>query len=112
MKINTKIRINDTVKVTKGKDLGKTGKVLRVFGEQAKVLVENINEYKKHVKNRGNQKGGIFTISKPLSIANVALVCPSCKKTTRVGYEIKAGVKNRICKKCKSVIKVEEVKNK
>jgi large subunit ribosomal protein L24 len=110
--IKSKIRINDNVAITKGKDLGKTGKVLQVLVEKRKVVVENINQYKKHQKPVGKNKGGILTITKPLSIANVALVCPSCKKKTRVGFEIKAGVKSRICKKCQAVIKTEEKKKK
>lgn len=104
-----KIRKNDTVKVTRGKDKGKTGKVEKVFPKKNKVTVAGVNVYKKHLKPKGKDKpGGIIDIIKPLAVANVVLVCPKCKKQTRVGYQfdktsLPAGrqtKKYRICKKC------------
>lgn len=96
-----KLHIGDLVKVTGGKDKGKTGKVLKVVPTTDKVLVEDVNQYKKHIKkNVQGQKSEIITISKPLPVASVALICPKCKKQTRVGYEIVKDNKVRICKKC------------
>ena len=96
-----KIKKGDTVIVTRGKDKGHRGAVLKSFVSLEKVLVEGANQYKKHVKRNPNgQASEIITITKPLPVAAVALVCPSCKKQTRVGYEIEKGVKSRICKKC------------
>lgn len=100
-----KIKKNDTVKILLGKDQGETGKVLKVLPKEDKVLVEGINVSKRHVKKTKQYEGGIVNLSKPVNISNVILVCPSCKKETRVSFEIKNGVKSRICRKCKEVIK-------
>ena len=98
-----KLLKNDTVKVVAGKDSGKTGKIERVFSKESKVLVEGVNQYKRHMKARSaNQKSEIITITKPLPVANVALICPKCKKQTRVGYKLIKDAKVRICKKCKT----------
>lgn len=106
-----KIKKGDQVQIQLGKDQGKTGKVLRVFPKEDKVLVEGLNVYKRHVgKKSGAKEGSILEISKPVNISNVILVCPNCKKGTRVGYKIEGKTKTRICKKCKEVIKVENVK--
>lgn len=98
-----KLRKNDQVKIVAGKDSGKTGKIEQLFPQIDKVLVEGINQYKKHVKARTQgQQSEIVTITKPLPVANVMLICPKCKKETRVGYVINKDVKTRICKKCKA----------
>jgi len=110
-----KIHKDDTVKITAGKDKGKTGKVEKVFprtkhsavpGKISKVLVGGVNLYKKHLKSRGEGKpGGIIEITKPIPVANVVLVCPKCQQPTRVGYQLdKQGKKHRFCKKCKQLI--------
>ncbi len=91
----------DEVKVVAGKDKGKTGKVEKSFAKEAKVLVAGVNEYKRHQKGgMGNTKSEVITITKPLPVANVQLICPKCKKLTRVGYKMEKGVKVRICRKC------------
>ncbi len=101
-----KIKQGDTVKVTVGKDRGKTGKVEKVYPKKNRVLVAEVNKYKKHVKPQGqNKPGGIIDITKPLPVANVALVCPQCKEVSKIGYMIdKKGEKHRVCKKCKQVV--------
>lgn len=99
-----KIKKNDIAKILLGKDRGKTGKVLRVFGKQNKVLVEGMNLYKRHVRKMGQTEGGIIEIAKPLDISNVALVCPNCQKATRIGYKLESKTKIRICKKCEVAI--------
>lgn len=96
-----KLKKDDQVKIVHGKDAGKTGKVIRVFGKEDKVVVEGVNQYKRHVKGRmQGQKSEIITITKPLPVANVILLCPKCNKPTRVGYTDVKGAKERICKKC------------
>lgn len=96
-----KIRIGDTVKIVAGKDAGKSGKVEKVFSKEAKLVVENINQFKRHLKARSQtQPAEIVTITKPLPIANVALICPKCKKSTRIGFIIEKDTKIRICRKC------------
>src|SRR5579859_6775787 len=97
-----KIKKGDTVQIVVGKDDGKTGKVEKVFVKTSKVLVEGVNQYKRHIKARlAGQKSEIITITKPLPVANMMLLCPSCKKPTRVGYSITKESKVRVCKKCK-----------
>lgn len=100
-----KLRKNDLVTVVRGKDKGKTEKIEKVFTDTGKVLVANVNQFKRHLKSRGQgMKSEIVIISKPLPVSNVALVCPKCKKLTRVGYQITKGEKTRICRKCQKEI--------
>ena len=101
-----KLKRKDKVVVLMGKDKGKTGEVTRVLPSESRVVVEGINIVKKHVKpSNKNPRGGILEIVKPILAGKVALVCPNCKKPTRVGYEVKNGNKERICRKCKAVVK-------
>ena len=100
-----KIKKGDSVKVIRGKDKGKEGKVEKVLPKEGKVLVTNVNLYKRHLKARSEkQPSEIVTLTKPMPETNVILVCPKCHKTTRVGYKLEKGIKSRICKRCKSEI--------
>jgi len=101
-----KIRKGDTVCVIKGKDNGKKGKVINVFVAERRALVEGINLVKKHQRQtRQDQKGGIVSIEKPISIANLMVVCKACARPVRVGFSVsKEGEKSRICKACKGVM--------
>ena len=74
------LRRNDTVKVITGRDKGKEGRVLRVFPNDAKVLVEHVMMVKKHVRPnpQRNIKGGIAEQESRIAISNVQLVCPTC----------------------------------
>ena len=100
-----KIKKGDNIKVLTGKDKGKTGKVEKINPESGMVTILGINESKRHVKSKSqNEKSEIVTITKPLRAANVAVVCPNCKKTTRVGIKMENGKKVRICRKCKKAI--------
>lgn len=96
-----KLKIGDTVKILQGKDSGREGKIEKIFPKKGKVLIPELNIYKKHVKGFQGQKGGIYDIPRPISISKVALLCPKCKKPTRVGIRIDKDEKVRICKKCK-----------
>lgn len=100
-----KLHKGDLVKIVTGKDNGKTGKIEKVFSKENKVLVEGVNQYKRHVKARQQgQTSEIVTITKPLAVANVAFICPKCKEQTRIGYVISKDTKQRICKKCNAEI--------
>lgn len=102
MSISTKIKKGDTVLVMKGKDNGKKGKVLRVFPRDEKILVEGINEKVRHIRpRRAGEKGQRVKAAHPMRINNVLVVCSSCGKGTRVGYDMTDGKKVRVCKKCK-----------
>ena len=95
------LRRNDTVKVITGRDKGKEGRVLRVFPNDAKVLVEHVMMVKKHVRPnpQRNIKGGIAEQESRISISNVQLVCPTCGPV-RIGHEVRGDRKVRVCKKC------------
>jgi len=96
-----KIKKGDNVLIIKGKDRGKKGKVLQVFPNENRVIVEGINLRKKHQRpRRAGEKGQIIIVPGRLSVANVKLICSKCGQTTRVGYKIEGGKKFRICKKC------------
>ncbi len=100
-----KIKKGDTVLVISGKWKGKTGKVLRAFPKEQKILVEGVNIVKKHLKaGRGREKGQIVEMEKPIHVSKVKLICPECKKATRIGYEKIGDKKMRVCKKCKAKI--------
>ena len=98
-----KIRRDDIVMVMKGKDRGKTGKVLAVIVEKRKALVEGVNFVKKAMRRRReDEQAGIIQREAPISLANLALVCKHCNQPTRVGFSVIAdGSKLRVCKKCK-----------
>ena len=95
------IRRNDTVKVITGRDKGKDGRVLRVFPNDAKVLVEHVMMVKKHVRPnpQRNIKGGIAEQESRIAISNVQLVCPTCGPV-RIGHEVRGDRKVSVCKKC------------
>jgi large subunit ribosomal protein L24 len=95
------LRRNDTVKVITGRDKGKEGRVLRVFPNDAKILVEHVMMVKKHVRPnpQRNIKGGIAEQESRISISNVQLVCPTCGPV-RIGHEVRGDRKVRVCKKC------------
>ena len=104
-----KIRLkkNDTVIVLVGKYKGKTGKVLTTHPRENKVTVEGINIVKKHQKpNKANPQGGILEITKPIWVSKVAIVDPSTKKASRIGYTLaKDGTKTRVFKQSGKEIK-------
>ena|SRR5258708_2788435 len=101
-----KFKKGDSIKVTMGKDKGKEGKIEKVFPKTAKVLVPNINMYKKHVKANltVDGKGGIYELPRPMNVAKIAIICPNCKKLTRIGFKIEKEKKVRVCRKCGKTI--------
>jgi large subunit ribosomal protein L24 len=95
------IRRNDTVKVITGRDKGKEGRVLRVFPDDTKILVEHVMMVKKHVRPnpQRNIKGGIAEQESRIALSNVQWVCPTCGPV-RIGHEVRGDRKVRVCKKC------------
>lgn len=83
-----KIRTWDTVVVISGtrKNKGKAGKVLKVFPQTNKVVVEGINIVTRHYKKQGTSAGQIVKMEKAIDASNVMLECPIVKKPTRVGF--------------------------
>ena len=105
------IKKGDMVTVITGKEKGKSGKVMEVYPESNRVLVEDVNLVKKHQKPRSQQdKGGIITKNAPVNASNVQVICPVCGKATRVGHRVIEGEKVRACKKCNGSLDAKFVK--
>jgi large subunit ribosomal protein L24 len=106
-RLATPLRKNDSVLVITGKDRGKRGRVLKVFPERNRLIVEGVNLIKRHTKpNPGKQvKGGIVSREASMHASNVQLVCPECGVQTRIGHKLLGdGRKVRICRKCEGVV--------
>lgn len=88
MATKQRIKKGDTVIVIAGKERGKTGKVVRVLGEDDRVIVERINIVKRHRKPQGQQPGGIVEKEAPLHLSNVMVLCPTSNTRTRVGRKV------------------------
>ncbi|HAU99037.1 MAG: 50S ribosomal protein L24 [Microgenomates group bacterium GW2011_GWF2_45_18] len=102
-----KLQKNDMVKVTAGKDKGKSGKILRVYPKENKVIVEGVNMYVKHIKKQGQKSGERVIKERSLPSSNVAILNPDTNKIDRVGYMVDdTGNKVRIYKKTKKVVMV------
>ena len=99
-----KVKKDDTVLVIAGKDKGAKGKVLKVYPDRSRVLVEGVNRIKKHTaistNQRGAQSGGIVTQEAPIHVSNV-MVVDSDGKPARVGYRLdeETGKRVRISKR-------------
>jgi large subunit ribosomal protein L24 len=101
-----KIRKGDTVVVVTGKDKGKQGVVQRAFPRLNKVVVDGVNQKKKHVKpSQSNPDGSIVDIYAPIDASDVMLLDPKTKKPTRVGFKVdEKGKKVRVAKKSGTVL--------
>ena len=101
-----KIKKDDTVKILKGKDRGKTGKVIAVYPDKGRAVVQGLNLIKKHARRtKDDQQGGIIQKESPINISNLSVVCPKCNKPTRIGFsKLSDGTKVRTCRKCKELI--------
>jgi large subunit ribosomal protein L24 len=84
-----KIRKNDMVMVISGNDRGKTGKVLKVFPQKYRIIVEGINLRKKHTKpNQKNPQGGILEKEASIHASNVMILDPKTNEPTRIGSRV------------------------
>jgi len=101
-----KIKRGDTVQIIKGKDKGKRGKVLKMFLETERVLIEGLNLVKKHKRQtRQDQQGGIVSIEAPINVANLMFFCKHCDRPVRIGITVlEDGTKSRTCRSCKEAI--------
>ena len=79
---------NDNVIVIAGNARGKSGKILKIFRENHRVIVEGVNIIKRHTRaSQKNPKGGIVQKEAPINASNVMVVCPKCNKPSRVGHK-------------------------
>jgi large subunit ribosomal protein L24 len=105
-KIKCHLKKDDKVKVLAGKDKGKVGKVLKVLRKKERVLVENINNVKRHTRpSAQNRQGGIIETEAPIHWSNVQLMCNKCIAPVRIKMQrLDDGKKVRVCRKCNEVI--------
>ena len=96
------VKSGDKVVVISGKDAGKTGKVMKSFPNENRVIVEGVNINTKHKKPMGpTEPGGIIKVEGPIDVSKVMLYCEKDKQGARAGYkELDNGTKVRVCKKC------------
>ena len=105
------VKTGDTVVVISGKDKGKQGKIQKAYPSNGRIVVEVVAMVKKHQKPRGQgMPGGIVDKEAPIPASKVMLVCPSCKKATRLAHKFieregQKPEKVRVCKKCGATIK-------
>ncbi len=95
-----KIRRDDMVVVTTGRNKGQVGKILRVLPDQGRVIVEKINLVKRHIKPQGDRPGGVVEKEASIHVSNVALWSAAEGRPVKVGWKILAdGTKVRIDRK-------------
>lgn len=100
-----KIKKGDKVSMIKGKDRGKSAKVLKVMPKDGRIVVDGLNLSKKSIRpKKQGEKGQIIEAPSAVKVENVLLVCPSCGKKVRVGYAGEGEKKVRVCKKCKATV--------
>ncbi len=109
-----RVKKGDLVQILSGKDRGKQGRVLEAHPRERKVIVENLNQVKRHTRPRPIRQrsgmgapqveaGGVITKPAPVPVSNVMLVCPVCNRPTRVGTHVKQvkgeDVHVRVCRR-------------
>jgi large subunit ribosomal protein L24 len=105
-----KIKKNDTVRIIAGNYRGMEGKVLKVFPDTGRIIVEKVNLIKRHTRQAGQgQEGGIIEKEAPVDSSNALLICPKCNRPTRTCMTALAdGRKVRQCKKCRETLSDED----
>ena len=99
-----KIRKGDTVQIMSGADSGKVGRVIKVYLNKDRILVEGINMVKKHTRpSQDNPQGGIIEKEASIHVSNTLLMTGG--KPTKVAYKIlEDGKKVRVAKHTGEVI--------
>lgn len=106
-----KIHKNDNVMVVSGNARGKSGKILKIFREKNRVIVEGVNIMKRHARpSQKNPQGGIVQKEAAIHVTNVMVICPKCNAPSRMGrkevVDATTGRKShmRICRNCGETI--------
>lgn len=104
------IHKNDNVTVISGNARGKTGKVLKIFRDERRVIVEGVNIIKRHSRpSQKNPQGGIIQKEASINASNVMVICPKCSKPSRIGHrsvtDAATGRKHtmRLCRNCEEM---------
>lgn len=105
-----KIKKNDLVRVISGNYRGMEGKVLKVYPNTSRIIVEKVFLVKRHTRQAGQgQQGGIIEREAPIAVSNVMLVCPKCNRPARTNMvKLADGRKVRRCKKCNETLSDED----
>lgn len=105
-----KLRKNDNVMVISGNARGKSGKILKIFQEKNRIVVEGVNIMKRHTRpSQKNPQGGIVQRERTIHASNVMVICPKCNTSSRVGrkqvLDAVTGRKRimRICRNCEEM---------
>jgi len=93
-----RIRVGDEVVVISGNEKSKRGKVTRVLLDRDRVVIEGVNQVKRHIKAAPERPGGIVEMEAPIAASKVMLVDPETGKPTRVHIEVRDGKKVRVAK--------------
>lgn len=101
-----RVKKNDTVRVISGEDKGKEGRILKVFPDKGRVIVEKVNLIKRHTRpSKSLPQGGIIEKEAPINVTNVMLVCPKTGKPTRIGSQVLSdGSRARVSRKSGDMI--------
>lgn len=100
-----KIKKGDTVQMRRGKDRGKSGKVLHVNPTTGRITVEGVNLVKKHVRpKRQGEKGESVSVPRTVPLGAVALFCSKCNRGVKVGVKMDGKARTRVCRRCGSKI--------
>ena len=101
-----RIKRDDTVLVTTGKERGKQGLVHKVLPEQRRIVIQGLNMVKRHQRQKDERNpAGIIEKEMPIHVSNVKLICRACEKPTRVRFRIRTdNVKVRVCRSCEQDI--------
>ncbi len=104
-KVRFHIKKNDLVEVNAGDEKGRRGRVLEIFPEKNRAIIEGVNLVKKHQRARSQTKpGGIVTVPAPIHVSNLVLICPKCGKQAKIKREKIENKRVRICKECGEII--------
>jgi large subunit ribosomal protein L24 len=97
-----RIKRDDLVMVTTGKERGKQGQVRDVLPNKQRIIVQGLNMVKRHQRQRTEQTpAGIIEKEAPIHVSNLKLICRACQKPVRTGFRVRTdGVKVRVCKAC------------
>ena len=93
-----RIRVGDLVAVVSGNDKGKRGKVMRVIRDKNRVIIEGVNQVKRHVRATPQSPGGILEVEAPIDMSKVMLIDPGTDKPTRVRFQSEGDKKVRMAK--------------
>jgi large subunit ribosomal protein L24 len=101
-----RLKKNDTVRVISGEDKGKEGRILKVFPDKGRIIVEKVNLIKRHTRpSKSLPQGGIIEKEAPINATNVMLVCPKTGKPTRIGSQVLSdGSRARVSRKSGDMI--------